>query len=175
MLLIGYHYVTTDDPAAQARLYRDHVGDPSIPCMLDFEANSGDLANFWAVVRAFNAAGIEIALSYIPHWYWQQIGRPDLTGVPGLVSSSYPGGNGYASALYEWGGGSHGAGWASYGGAHPAVWQFTDRARIAGIQVDANAFRGTLNDFKAMLGVTGGGTMPEPLSPEQDNQIQLRG
>jgi len=174
MLLIGYHYVRVGDVAGQARLYRNHVGDPSIPCMLDFEDGSGDLANFWAVVDAFNAAGVEIALSYLPRWYWQRIGSPNLTNVPGLVASSYPGGDGYASAIYESGGGANGSGWAPYGGVYPAVWQFTDKAVVAGIRVDANAFRGSLDDFKKLLGINTGGTMAE-LTPEEDNQLQLRG
>lgn len=177
MLLIGYHYVRTGDPAAQARLYRDYVGDTSIPCMLDFEDGSGDITQFWAVVKAFNAVGIEIALSYIPRWYWQQIGSPPLTGVPGLVSSAYPGGSGYASTIYTWGGGNSGAGWAAYGGMSPVAWQFTDKATVAGIPVDANAFRGSLDDFKKLLGITTGGTMPntDPGVAALDNQIQLRG
>ena len=171
MLLVGYHYVRVGDPTGQARLYRDHVGDTSIPCMLDFEANSGDIANFWAVADAFNAAGVQIALSYLPHWYWEQIGRPNLTGVPGLVASAYPGGNGYASTVYEFGGGSQGSGWAPYGGIYPAVWQFTDKATVAGIPVDANAFRGSLADFKQLLGINTGGTVPAPSNDDQLNYI----
>lgn len=174
MLLIGYHYVKQNGAEAEAANYAAHVGDPSIPCMLDFEANSGNLANFWAVVDAFNARGIEIALSYIPHWYWDQIGRPDLTRVPGLVASSYPGGDGYASNIYENGGGSNGNGWTPYGGVRPVVWQFTDKAVVAGIRVDANAFRGSLDDFKKLLGINAGGNMPD-LTPAEDNQLQLRG
>ena len=171
MLLIGYHYVRTGGPGAQARLYRDHVGDLSIPCMLDFEDGSGDIAQFWAVVKAFNAVGIEIALSYLPRWYWQRIGSPSLAGVPGLVASSYVSGRNYASTLYEFGGGSQGAGWASYGGASPVVWQFTDSANVAGIPVDANAFRGSLDDFKKVLGITPGGTMPAPSTDDKLNYI----
>lgn len=172
MLLIGYHYVRTGDPATQARLYRDHVGDLSIPCMLDFEDGSGDITQFWAVVKAFNAVGIEIALSYLPRWYWRDhIGAPPLVGVPGLVSSAYPGGGGYASALYEWGGGNQGSGWAAYGGVSPVVWQFSDRATVAGIPVDVNAFRGSLDDFKKVLGITPGGTMPAPSNDDKLNYI----
>nr|WP_233424846.1 GH25 family lysozyme [Mycolicibacter heraklionensis] len=171
MLLIGYHYVRTGDPAAQARLYRDYAADPSVPCMLDFEDGSGDIAQFWAVVKAFNAVGVEIALSYLPRWYWQNIGSPSLAGVPGLVSSAYPGGTGYASNIYEFGGGSQGSGWAAYGGGAPAVWQFTDKATVAGIPVDANAFRGSLDEFKQLLGITTGGTVPAPSNDDKLNWI----
>lgn len=185
-LLAGYHYVSTNDPARQAALYVSAVGDPGIPCMLDFEANSGDMGNYWAVVNAFNDAGVEIALSYLPHWYWARIGRPDLSEVPGLVSSSYFGGVDYASTLYEDAGADDGPGWDGYGGAAPVCWQFTNQALIAGKTVDCNAFRGSLDDFKQLLGITPtdekGPLMAltdeeqhELLNTVRDIQIQQRG
>lgn len=179
---IGYHYVTTDAAEAQVENYLDHVENPDVPCMLDFEDNSGDLDNYWRVVRAFNDAGIKIALSYIPHWYWTQIGRPDLSQVPGLVSSSYPAGGGYASTIYAASDGSNGPGWVSYGGATPVVWQFTSQARIGGHDVDCNAFEGSLNEFKRLLGVETSKSetvkLPDSLTDRQvldDIWRQLRG
>lgn len=155
---IGYHYVTEDDPASQAAKFVSNGG--GTVAMLDVEANSGDIGNFWAVVNAFNAAGVQINLSYIPHWYWEQIGSPDLSQVPGLISSSYFGNNAYGSVIYENAGGDGGAGWNAYGGATPAIWQFTDGALVGGKSVDANAFRGSLTDLTALL--TG---VPEPSAP----------
>ena len=149
---IGYHYVTTDDPEQQAQTYLSN--DPSCgkaPCMLDFEANGGDITNFWDVVNAFNGRGIYITLSYIPHWYWQEIGSPTIEQVPGLVSSSYVNGSGYASMLYP---GDCWNGWNAYGGATPIICQFTDSAQVAGKLVDANAFRGSLAEFDALLRIT---------------------
>ena len=147
--------------------------------MLDFEANSGDIGNFWAVVNAFDAAGVTVTLSYIPRWYWQQIGSPDLTGVPGLIASSYVGGTGYASSLYP---GDNSAYWAPYGGVTPALLQFTSTAQIGSLSVDCNAFDGTLDQLIALLQ---GGTMTSPdpttatlnqiLAIVQDIQTQLRG
>jgi lysozyme len=174
---IGYHYVTTNDPASQARTWLANNGGKF--AMFDFEANSGDIANFWAVVNAFNAAGITVVLSYIPHWYWQQIGSPDLSKVPGLISSSYFGRGNYASVLYP---GAQGAGWQPYGGATPQIWQFTDGALIAGLSVDCNAFEGTLDQLTALLeGTTV--TQPDPVMAAlnqiqavvNDIQTQLRG
>ena len=54
--VIGYHYVTTDDPASQVRTW--HANNGGTRAMLDWEDNGGDLANLTAVVDAFNAAGI---------------------------------------------------------------------------------------------------------------------
>lgn len=177
-IIVGYHYVTVDDAAEQAQTYLSNVGDPTVPCMLDFEANGGDIANFWAVWRAFAAAGVNMRLSYIPHWYWAQIGSPSLADVVGLVASSYVGGTGYASVLYP---GPNWPGWNSYGGARPQLLQFTDRAVVAGLSCDADAFRGSVADLHRLLG-TGGPLMA--LSDEQqlqllnavlDIQTQLRG
>ncbi|TDH56706.1 hypothetical protein E2F47_06135 [Mycobacterium eburneum] len=158
---IGYHYVDTSNPATQAECFKANGGGSSV--MLDFEDGSGDITNFWAVVNAFNAAGITVRLSYLPHWYWQNIGSPDLAGVPGLVSSSYYETGTYGSIEYADAGGDAGPGWASYGGATPVIWQFSDGAVIDGKSVDANAFKGQLADLQALLGGTV--TAPQPNPP----------
>ncbi|HEU0190261.1 MAG TPA: GH25 family lysozyme [Mycobacterium sp.] len=148
--VVGYHYVTTNNAAQQAQTYLSNVGDPSVPCMLDFEASGGSIANFWAVWDAFVAAGVNMRLSYIPRWYWAQIGSPDLSGVVGLVASDYVRGTGYASVLYP---GSSWPGWNGYGGATPVILQFTSSALVAGLVCDADAFRGTVADLDRLLGV----------------------
>lgn len=145
LLCLGYHYVTGNDPAAQAWTWNNNGGGPN--AMFDWESNSGNLGNFWAVVNAFNNAGVNVSLGYCPHWYWDEVGGGDFSrfaanGI-GLVSSAYPGGSGYAYDIYNNGGGDQGQGWNSYGGGSPSAWQFTDRADIAGFNVDVNAFRGT--------------------------------
>jgi hypothetical protein len=142
---LGYHYVTTDDPNTQVAVWNANNGGPN--AMLDVEANSGDINNFWNVVNAFNNAGVNVSLAYVPHWYWQEIGSPDLSALAAnqisLISSNYPDGSGYASTIYANAGGDSGAGWNPYGGATPAVTQFTDSADVAGITVDCNAYKGT--------------------------------
>lgn len=153
--LAGYHYAAkSSSPVSQVANWQETVGDLSIPVMIDFEANSGNIDDYWALVQAFNAAGHRVALSYIPEWYWSSIGSPDLSKVPGLIASNYPGGSGYASAIYNANGGDNGPGWNAYGNATPALWQFTDQASIAGYSLDANAFRGSLAQLDALL--TGG-------------------
>lgn len=151
LILAGYHYVRTGDPVAQARAFVDHLGDKAIPAMLDFESGSGDMAQFWAVKGAIESLGVRVALSYIPDWYWEQIGRPDLSRVPGLIRSEYVSGSGYASALYP---GDNSPKWGAYGGRAPDILQFTDRALVAGKPVDANAFRGTPEKLRDLLGLS---------------------
>ena len=169
LILAGYHYVTLDDPAAQARTFVDHLGDPTVPVMLDFESNSGDINNFWAVVNAINALGLQVALSYIPHWYWQQIGSPDLSQVPGLIASNYVSGSGYASNLYP---GDQSNFWAAYGGKAVDILQFTDAALVAGQSMDADAYRGSRADLTALLtSTTSSGAEMTPQQAQQLNDI----
>jgi lysozyme len=173
---IGYHYVKTDDPNAQAANWLANDGGKY--AMLDFENNSGDINNFWNVVNAFNAAGVEIALSYIPHWYWQNIGSPDLTTVPGLVASNYVNGSGYASTLYP---GDDSGNWFAYGGATPQILQYTDQATVAGLSVDCNAFKGSVDGLRTLLGYpTPGDTVTTSKPATEADQVsevwdQLRG
>lgn len=158
LILAGYHYVDGSDPALQAANCKAWIGDTGIPVALDCEANSGDIGHYRAVLDAFAAAGLHVALSYLPHWYWQQIGSPDLTGIPPLWSSRYPGGTraAYASQLYQGVGPQH---WAGYGGAEVAVLQFTASAVVQGLNIDANAYPGSRAELLALLNGT---TTPAP-------------
>ena len=152
LILAGYHYLREGDPNRQADLFVDQLGDKSVPAMLDFEEGGGGIDNFWAVLHAIEARGVHVALSYIPRWYWERIGRPDLSQVPGLIQSSYVEGTGYASVLYP---GNDSIRWAAYGGRQPDILQFTDRALIAGKSLDANAFRGSPDQLRTLLTVGG--------------------
>lgn len=150
MLLAGYHYVTTDDPAAQAGACRDWLADPTIPIMLDWEDRGGDWPNFERVHGAFRRAGLNVVLGYIPHWYWDRQGRPDLTGCGlRLVSSRYPTSTpGTPAELYPV---ITPALWAGYGGLNPTILQFSEHGRVGGHQVDLNAFAGTRDELESLL------------------------
>lgn len=151
---IGYHYVTTNDPATQVRTWQGNNGGTL--AMLDWEANGGNVANLTGVVDAFRAAGITVQLGYYPRWYWSRHGGGNLSELANaLVSSAYPDGAGYASTIYMNSGGNSGVGWLPYGGVTPSAWQFTSSANIAGFRVDCNAYRGT--DINVLFG-----TVPTP-------------
>jgi lysozyme len=165
LLLAGYHYVRGDNtPDSQADTFVQQLGDNSIPAMLDFEANGGNIDQFWAVLNAIQARGVHVALSYIPRWYWQQIGSPNIAAVPGLIQSSYVSGSGVASALYP---GDQAGNWAGFGGRNVDILQFTDAASIAGKAVDCNAFRGTRDQLAALLG----GATPAVITQEDDMAV----
>ncbi len=152
LMCFGYHYVTQDDPDAQAAQWTANGGGDK--AMFDWEANGGDMNNFWIVAAAFNRAGVQVQRGYNPKWYWESNGQGDLSQIPFPISSAYPvGGGGYASDLYAQAGGNNGEGWRPYGGATPLGWQFTDSALVAGKSVDCNGFRGTPPQLQAALGL----------------------
>ena len=66
---------------------------------------------------------------------------------------------------YERAGGDRGPGWVEYGTPRrlSRIWQYTDSARIGSQRTcDADAFRGTLDDFAAMIGAR---------APEGDDDV----
>jgi hypothetical protein len=180
LLLAAYHYVTADPPAAQAANAAAWVGDPAIPFALDWEAPGVDAAHFAAVLGAFRAAGLHPVLGYVPRWYHGQQGGPDLSrlGIT-LWASRYPSpAAGTPAGIYSTiAAASRAACWAPYGGLAPALWQFTDRASVAGLRVDADAFEGTRDQLAALL------SPPAPVAPvvapatrragEEDNSMLI--
>jgi len=135
----AYHYLTDQDPAAQAQYCFDNLG-PHVALMVDVETQprtgaKPSLAQNVAFVQHFRKLGGTIYLNYLPRWYWDSVwGRPDLTPLKNLglalVSSDY---SGYATN----------AGWAAYGGWFPTMWQYSDNVSLHGQHVDFNAFLGS--------------------------------
>lgn len=166
-LVVPYHFISGEDPDAQAAHLLAHIVDRTLPVMLDWEPTATyrpTLAQLLAVADALVRHGLRPKLAYAPRWYCQQIGSPSLAGLSargmGLVSSEYPGGSGYP--------GDNADGWSAYGGVTPTLYQFTDVAVEGGQTVgDRNAYRGTIDQFAAFLGTAApssptpqGGAMP---------------
>lgn len=161
---VWYHFLSTEDVHAQVSHTAATVGDASLPGMLDVEPTGSsrpDVAQLLAYADAAKAAGLNLRLVYLPHWYWQELGSPGLSGLTtrglSLVSSTYPGGTGDPRALYP---GDGAAGWDGYGGVTPQLYQYTNQATDAGQSLDYNAFRGTLAQFLTMLGADSMATIP---------------
>lgn len=153
-VFLPYHFISAEDPDAQAKHLSANIGDATLPVMIDFEPASGyspTLAQLLAVADACYRAGLHIALAYLPRWYHQQIGSPDLRALDSrgisLVSSAYPGGSAYP--------GDSAAGWQAYGGMTPLIYQFTDDAPVQGHAVDMNAYRGSIAAFASTLTPSG--------------------
>lgn len=141
-----YHWLTGADPAAQVRTAKAAARGRAV--MLDVEespANADTARRFCAEAAA---VGLPVPLLYLPRWYWSGIGSPTLAGLPPLVASHYVSGTGYASSLYA---NVPGSWWDGYGDGAVAVLQFSDRAQVAGYQIDADAFGGTIEDLRALI------------------------
>jgi len=153
-IFIPYHFISPEDPDAQAKHIADKIGDKSLPLMIDFEPAGTyrpTLQQLLALADACHRAGLRVALAYLPRWYWEQIGSPSLSQLDSrgiaLVSSAYPGGSGYP--------GDGAAGWEPYGGMAPLIYQFTNAAPVQGRGVDRNAYRGSRAELAADLNPSG--------------------
>lgn len=148
----AYHFLREGNAAAQARFAYGVIG-PGVPTMIDFEPeydqdgkpiSQPSLADAVGFRDTYRRLGGLVRLVYLPRWYWSgHLRSPSLAPLAGLglVSSQY---TGYSTS---------GPGWAPYGGLTPAVWQWTDKQPYSGHAVDFNAYRGTIDQFRALLGL----------------------
>lgn len=160
---IWYAFLSGEDVHAQVAHVLAHVGDKSLPGMLDIEPTqtyTPTLAHALDWLDAAREAGLHMRLAYLPRWFHGQIGSPSLSGLTsrgvGLVASSYPNQTIHdPGTVYAAIGGDKASGWQPYGGVAPTLLQFTDVAVEGGQTLgDMNAFRGTRQQFSAFLGNT---------------------
>lgn len=167
LLFSAYHFVDTSDPAAQARNIDRAVRDKSIPLMLDLEPADSrpTMLHFDSVKREVEKLGYKVRFSYIPRWYWEQIGRPDLSHVPGLFASNYVTGSGYASTLASKI--SRASQMTGYGNATPVILQYTDSGVVSNFTgVDCDIFYGDLSELKKLFGINVAAPALKELSDE---------
>ena len=148
----AYHWLHASDVPGQARHAFAVVG-PSVPLMIDDE-DTGDglsIPRTLAFVQAYRALGGVVTLEYLPRWFWAGHGSPDLRPLAAaglsLISSNY---TAYSDT---------GPGWNPYGGMTPAIWQYTSRQMFNGQECDFNAFKGTVDQLRALMY---GGAAPPP-------------
>ena len=152
MVVAQYHFLTTADPAAQARhiIANSRAG---VPIAIDFEHNpqTGVLPS-WATAQRvrdlikskFPSVGI-----YTNQSDWTKAGQPHLDGWDWFWKAQYAYNEGGTPATVynrapNWG-------WGAQGGKTPDIWQFTDKAAVAGMAVDGNAYRGSPAQLRALL------------------------
>lgn len=143
----GYHWLDTTDAAAQARNAFAVVG-AGTPLMIDDEQPPISVGHTLAFVAAYRQLGGTVTMEYLPQWVWSRSGSPDLrplaTAGLSLVSSNY--------TTYS----DTGPGWTAYGGVTPTIWQYTDAQPFNGRSVDFNAFKGTIEQLRAVFAGRGG-------------------
>lgn len=151
LLVAAYHYVRGNATAAAQVANVARVVPRDVAVIPDVEANSGGVALVRDFVAGLRAAGYHVPLTYLPRWYWQQIGSPSLVGLPPLWSSRYLDNN--RGPLIDKLADVPASYWSGYGGLGVTVLQYTSSARIAGHEpLDGNAFIGTREQIAALLG-----------------------
>lgn len=151
LIIAAYHYVRSSATAAQQVANVRRVVPLDVPVIPDVEANSGTLPRVRDLIYLLREAGYHVPLLYLPRWYWQELGRPSLDGLPPLWSSRYP--DNVVDDLRDELARVPTSYWDGYGGLDVTVLQFTSSARIAGYSpLDANAFRGDRAQLAALLG-----------------------
>ncbi|GIG57404.1 hypothetical protein Lfu02_17760 [Longispora fulva] len=161
----AYHYLRAGDGAGQAREFYNRIAAHGGPngwlIQLDCESDGGaDEMRAWA--DEWNRlSGNHPFLIYSGAWWWDShtggYRGADLT--PYVWHSRYVDGAGFGSVLYEnvpddW--------WTpGYGGWNTAtVLQFSSHGRVAGQDIDVNAFLGSVDDLRAL--VRSDSTTPTP-------------
>lgn len=150
MPFAAYHFLEHGNVKDQVKNLAFHIHDKSIPVMVDFEPTKTSRPtwrDYTDFLRYAHEEGLVVSLTYLPHWYWEQVGAHSLENKPALVQSMYPWNNRhYASVIYHNAGSR---GWEKMGGVKPTLWQFTSVAKISGFSgnVDISAFEGTQREL----------------------------
>ncbi len=129
LMVAAYHYQRNVSAQSQYDLIRSVV-PTSIPVIIDVEDGSGPLAITRELIDLLRGDGYRVPLLYLPRWYWQNLGRPSLNGLPPLWGSDYRGGS---------------ADWSNYGGLGVVLKQYTSTP------FDKNRFEGSREEFAALL------------------------
>lgn len=153
MVVAAYHYVRAGNAQGQLDVIRSMV-PTSVPIIPDVERGAGDLSTTRQLIDLLRGAGYTVPLVYIPEWYWVEIGRPSLAGLPPNWWSWYPDYEGYNRSLD---GGINEVPsriWNGFGGLPVSIIQFTSTGRVPGYSgnLDLNAFKGTRDELVAVLG-----------------------
>lgn len=156
----AYHFLSsTDDPVAQARYFVGKLINPNAQMIgLDVERYKDSAG----VVRKPTAAQAKAwadefrrlvpshpLVGYIPKWYWEEMGKPDLSFVDSLWASSYVSGSGSPASLFSRTVASQ---WSSYSGRTVGLLQYSASGQVSGVDglVDINAFKGTLQELETL-------------------------
>lgn len=165
----AYHFLRSGSGRAQCDVFwqriRDHGGPDGWIAACDNEADASWQTTVDFFTRWRELAGDHPLIMYSGNWWWSERGWPGASLTPHLWDSRYVSGSGYGSELYgqvpdSW--------WTSrYGGWRDVtLLQFTSRSLVAGQHVDANFFRGSVDELRALL-TRGGGSGGVVIPPHE--------
>jgi len=176
MLTAAYHYLRNPSEgttvAQQVQASLAVMGDAKRPVWIDVETDAGlHVDHIRECKRLFEAAGVRVpgVYSYVPYWenkvapsepdshefgkFWVAAYNSNPYGAPSAI---YPG-NGNRQWDYP------------LGNRKPSIWQFGSNARVAGFNVDVNAFRGSRAELEAIF--TGKESIEGGLSVSEADRI----
>lgn len=190
LVLAAYHYLRNPSEGTTIRQQVDAslavMGEHHrLPMWLDCETDAGlHPDHIREAKRLFEDAGIRVigCYSYVPWWEGRIAGgEPDSHEFGAFWVAAY-GRNPYGAPRVIYPGDNH-AQWSyPLGNQLPIIWQFGSNASVAGRSVDINAFKGNVDQLRAlftgekpreeniMLGIT-----REILDIVKDIRAQLRG
>lgn len=165
MVVGAYHWLTNASVNQQLDHYLDRIasvgGADGMLCAVDVE-DTGSNAPSWGVLRDFVArfnslTGGHPLLVYSGNWWWSRLGWKLPVGNTYLWDSRYVDGDGFGSQLYgrvpeSWWKPRYGL-WNT-----TTLLQFTSEASVAGQKVDVSAFRGTIDELRALTRPSTGGS-----------------
>jgi GH25 family lysozyme M1 (1,4-beta-N-acetylmuramidase) len=142
---LAYHFLEHGNGGGEADHFFGTAG--KTPAMVDCEPtfdSHGNLvtkptvADVCAFVDRLRARGGIVYWVYLPRWWWEALGSPDLAPLRqrGLLI--------WSSAYTTYSDSSSAVGWQGYGGMVPLVWQYSESTPFGGLgAVDFSAFRGS--------------------------------
>lgn len=158
LVTAAYHYLRNPSEGTTVAQQVDAalavMGDARRPMWLDCETDAGlSVEHIREAKRLFEAAGVRVCgvYSYVPWWEGRVFEGEPKTEEFGAVWVAAYGRNfgGVPANIY---GGDYHQQWDyPLGDQKPAIWQFGSRGLVAGREVDINAFRGTIDQLKALF------------------------
>lgn len=180
MALAAYHYLRNPSEGtsvrAQVKASLDVMGaDHRLPVWIDCETDAGlHPDQIRECKRAFEEAGVRVlgVYSYIPYWEGRISGGEPKTAEFGHVWLAWYGSNPDGAPQQSYPGDAHRMWDYPLGDQKPLIWQFTSEGDVAGFaRVDVNAFRGSLNQLKAIFAGQAVPADKEELSVSDANRI----
>jgi hypothetical protein len=133
-----YHWIDTSPIDRQVDDVVRVIGDRH-PIMWDAEASGATVSRIVSMTKQTRARGGIVKACYLPHLWWEQLGRPSLTPITDV-------GLFIINAWYGHGYGLSAPGWDAYGGVKPKILQYTSTP------FDMNAFYGTEDQLLELWG-----------------------
>lgn len=160
-VVAAYHYQRGEVSASAQFQNIVSMVPKDIPVIIDVENDSGGVDLTRNIIELLRREGYRIGPLYLPRWYWDRIGRPNLAGLPNLWASWYPD---YVARPPQVGLSLvPSSAWASYGGNRVEIMQFTSTP------FDQNFYAGNRSDLLRLLeqDVAPPVEEPEPIVEEE--------